>query len=189
MPRGSALGMVVRLPENDRISVSREKLLADLIVAMGGRAAEEIMFGKDQITSGASSDIKGATKIARAMIYQWGMSDKVGMIYYGSSDSVYEHDKSVFSNETGRVLDEEVKLLIDNAYVQAVDIIRNHYDKFCAIAEALLVHETLTKEQLDRIMEGRDIELKIMDDVKEVDISKESDQDDLKDDQKVGEEV
>ncbi len=104
------------------------------------------------------------------------------------SNWTVNHEKSVL-NETGRVLDEEVKLLIDNAYVQAVDIIRNHYDKFCAIAEALLVHETLTKEQLDRIMEGRDIELKIMDDVKEVDISKESDQDDLKDDQKVGEEV
>ena len=160
MPRGSALGMVVRVPENDRISVSKEKLLADLVVAMGGRAAEEIVFGKDQITSGASSDIKSATKIARAMIYQWGMSDKVGMIYYGSSDSVYEHDKSVFSNDTGKILDEEVKLLIDNAYAQAVNIINEHHDKFCLIAEALLTHETLTKEQLERIMSGREIELK-----------------------------
>jgi cell division protease FtsH len=152
MPRGSALGMVVRVPENDRISVSREKLIADLVVAMGGRAAEEIVFGHDAVTSGASSDIKAATKIARAMVYQWGMSDKVGMIYYGSSDNVYEHDKSIFSNDTARVLDEEVKKLVDRAYSDAVHAIKTNYEKFCEIAEALLVKETLTKEELEDIM-------------------------------------
>jgi cell division protease FtsH len=158
LPRGSALGMVVRLPENDRVSVSKEKLFADLIIGMGGRAAEEIVYGHDKITSGASSDIQFVTKIARAMVYKWGMSDKVGMIYYGSSDSVYEHDRSTYSDKTAEMIDEEVKILIDNSYAKAVKMIVDNRDAFERIAKALLEHETLTKDQLDKIMRNDTIE-------------------------------
>ena len=159
MPRGRALGMVVRLPETDRVSVSRQKLIADLTITMGGRAAESIVFGEENITSGASSDIKSATKLARAMVYQWGMSERIGMIYYGSSDSVYDHDKSVFSDETGKSLDDEVKFLIDNAYKLAFKTIEDNREKFDKIAQSLLKHETLIKEQLDRIMNDEEVEL------------------------------
>ena len=154
LPRGSALGMVVRLPESDRVSVSKEKLFADLIIGMGGRAAEAIVYGPDKITSGASSDIKFVTKIARSMVYNWGMSDKVGMIYYGSSDSIYEHDKSTFSDKTGEMIDEEVKILIDDSYAKALKMIVDNKDAFERIAKALLEFETLDKEQLDKIMKG-----------------------------------
>lgn len=163
IPRGRALGMVMRVPERDRVSVGRNKLISDLAITMGGRAAEEVLRGHDMITSGAASDIRSATKLARAMVYEWGMSDKVGMVYYGSSDSVYDHDKSVISNETRNLIDSEVKLLINNAHETARKIIKDNYSKFVEIAKALLKCETLTRSQLDRLMKGEPIDLIIPD--------------------------
>jgi cell division protease FtsH len=163
IPRGSSLGLVMRLPENDRVSVTRKKLLADLIVAMGGRAAEEIIFGHDQITSGASADIKMASKLARSMVYEWGMSDKVGMIFYGDPESEgYSGQKVQTSNKTSELLDLEVKKLIDIAYEKALNGIKDHLDWLEKIASNLLEKETIYLYEIKKIL-GIEDEIKSKD--------------------------
>jgi cell division protease FtsH len=157
VPRGSALGLVMRLPENDRVSVNKKKLLADLIVGMGGRAAEEIIFGHEKITSGASSDIKMVSKLSRAMVCEWGMSDKVGMIFYGDSesDNVYSSGgglRSKISNKTLELIDSEIKELIDWAYDKALCGINSHKDWLEIIASNLLEKETLDLFEIKKIL-------------------------------------
>lgn len=166
IPRGQALGMVMRLPETDRVSVSRVKLEADLAVAAGGRIAEEMIFGHDKVTTGASADIEQATNIARHMIIEWGMSDKLGFLSYsddtgqniflgGSSGGV----KSV-SAETAKVIDSEIRAITDRTYARAKKILEDNRDKLELLAQGLLEHETLSGDEIKNIINGGKIERK-----------------------------
>ena len=157
LPRGNALGLVMRLPENDHVSITKQKLLADLVVGMGGRAAEEIIFGHEYITSGASSDIKMVSKIARAMVYEWGMSDAVGMIYYPGgtthdANNYVGHEHRIFSEDTAKVIDDEVRKLTENAYREAKDMINEYRSELDLIANALLERETLGRYELLKLL-------------------------------------
>ena len=159
IPRGRALGMVMRLPEGDRISVSREKLEADIAVAMGGRVAEELIFGHDKVTAGASSDIEQATKIARHMVTHWGMSDKLGPIAYGENQQEVFLGHSVtqtknVSEETAQLIDSEIRELVDTGYDKARNLITDNIDRLNDLANALLEHETLTGDEISAILRG-----------------------------------
>ncbi|MEL6961126.1 MAG: ATP-dependent zinc metalloprotease FtsH [Pseudomonadota bacterium] len=159
IPRGRALGMVMRLPEGDRISVSREKLEADIAVAMGGRVAEELIFGHDKVTAGASSDIEQATKIARHMVTQWGMSDKLGPIAYGENQQEVFLGHSVtqsknLSEDTAQLIDAEIRELVDTGYDKARTLINDHIDRLNDLANALLEHETLSGDEISAILRG-----------------------------------
>lgn len=151
LPRGQALGMVMRLPNADRFSLTRDKLKADIAVAMGGRVAEEMIFGHGKVTSGASSDIKQATRIARAMVREWGMSDKIGPLNYGESQEAYSFQQKMYSINTEDLIDKEIKNLVDEGYKLAKKILTTHKAKLHEIAKRLLEEETLTGDQL-RIM-------------------------------------
>lgn len=157
MPRGRALGMVMRLPESDKLSVTRQKMLADMEVAMGGRIAEELIFGYDKVTSGASSDIKQATRMARAMVMEWGMSDKLGPIFYGAEDSDGPlGSMSKNSTETAALIDAEVRQIIETAYKNATKILQDHSDDLHKLAQALLEYETLTGDEIKQLLsEGK----------------------------------
>jgi cell division protease FtsH len=159
IPRGRALGMVMRLPEGDRISVSREKLNADIAVAMGGRVAEELIFGHEKVTAGAASDIEQATKIARHMVTQWGMSDKLGPMAYGENQQEVFLGHSVtqsqnISEATARLIDTEIRRIVDGGYAGAQDIISSNLDRLHDLANALLEHETLTGEEVSAVLRG-----------------------------------
>src|SRR5918996_135866 len=159
IPRGRALGMVMRLPEGDRISVSREKLNADISVAMGGRVAEELIFGHEKVTAGAASDIEQATKIARHMVTQWGMSDKLGPMVYGENQQEVFLGHSItqsqnISEATARLIDAEIRGIVDDGYTGAQDIISNNLDRLHDLANALLEHETLTGEEVSAVLRG-----------------------------------
>jgi cell division protease FtsH len=158
IPRGRALGLVMRLPKSDRFSVTRDKLKADIAVAMGGRVAEELVFGYNQVTSGASSDIKQATKIARAMVREWGMSDKIGPIFYGrDSQDMYAHsdNSKMYSADTENIVDKEVKMIVDEGYTLAKQILTTHRKQLDNIANTLLERETLTGEELQELVFGK----------------------------------
>ncbi|MGB1539787.1 MAG: ATP-dependent zinc metalloprotease FtsH, partial [Rickettsiales bacterium] len=159
IPRGRALGMVMRLPEADKLSVTREKLHADLAVAMGGRVAEELIFGYDKVTSGASSDIQQATRMARAMVTQWGMSDKVGPIFHGDDQQEVFLGQSLVQNrtiapETQSLIDVEVKEIVEKAYKKATDILKKHHDELETLAQGLLEYETLTGDEITALLKG-----------------------------------
>src|SRR5579885_1831628 len=156
IPRGPSLGSTMWLPEEDKYTNRKKELLASLAVAMGGRVAEEIIF--DDITNGARGDIKGATAIARRMVCEWGMSEKMGMVEYG------EHEDYVFlgreltrnrdySEATAEQIDQEVRKLIDDAYQTAKKTLTENRDKLEAIAKALLEYETLDAAQIKEIIE------------------------------------
>jgi cell division protease FtsH len=160
IPRGRALGMVMRLPERDQVSLTRKKAFADLAVAMGGRVAEEEIFGYDKVTSGASADIKMATGLARAMATEWGMSDKLGPLLYGDNqDEVFVGRSMVtrsthMSNDTQKIVDEEVKRFVEDGYDTAQKVIRENIDDLHTIAKALLEFETLTGDEIRGLMDG-----------------------------------
>lgn len=158
IPRGRALGMVMRLPENDRISVSRSKLLADIKVAMGGRLAEELIFGHAKVTTGASSDIRMATSLARRMITEWGMSDKLGFQAYQQQDETYlgmaSGNNRQHSEATAEVLDNEVSKLIDSCFAETKDLLIKKEKDLHTLAKALLERETLTGEEIKILMDG-----------------------------------
>jgi len=163
IPRGRALGMVMRLPENDRISMSRAKLKADLAVGMGGRLAEEIIFGVEKVTTGASSDIKMITDIARRMVTEWGMSDKLGPLAYGQNDqevflghSVTTHKN--ISEATAQTIDEEIRGIVDTAYEHARKLLTDNLEQLHALAKALLEFETLSGDEIRAILRGETIE-------------------------------
>jgi len=153
IPRGQAMGATFSLPEKDRYGYSRRHLLATMRVLCGGRIAEEKKTG--DISSGAAMDIRMATAYARTMVLQWGMSDRLGFVNYGGSD---ERDMFIpekdYSPETAHVIDQEVRTLIDGAYADARQMIEQHWDKVVAISEALLSVETLSRDDVDRIMAG-----------------------------------
>ncbi|MGC8470328.1 MAG: ATP-dependent zinc metalloprotease FtsH, partial [Acetobacteraceae bacterium] len=162
IPRGRALGLVMSLPEGDRYSKSKSKLLAELTMAMGGRAAEEIIFGADKVSNGAAGDIKMATDQARRMVTEWGMSDKLGMIAYGDNGqevflghSVTQH-KNV-SEATARAIDDEIKAIIDHAYASAKRILTEHEDQLHLLARSLLEYETLTGDEIRGLIRGEPI--------------------------------
>ncbi len=159
IPRGRALGMVMQLPEGDRYSMSYKYMTSRLVIMMGGRVAEELKFGKENITSGASSDIDQATKLARAMVTRWGFSDKLGHVAYGDNQEEVFLGHSVarqqnVSEETARLIDTEVRRLIDEAYKEAHRILTDHRDEWLAIAEGLLEYETLTGDEIRQIIAG-----------------------------------
>lgn len=153
IPRGRALGMVMRLPEGDRLSISKEKLHADLAVYMGGRIAEELIFGAEKVTTGASSDIKGATNIARRMVSEWGMSNDLGPIDYAERDNGYMAASAIASTTQAKV-DAEVKRIIDEANASAKKTLTDHMDQLHALAQALLEYESLNGEEIHRIIKG-----------------------------------
>ncbi len=159
IPRGRALGMVMRLPEKDRYSMTRQKMKSDMAMAMGGRVAEEIIFGYDKVTSGASSDIQYITNMARSMVKKWGMSDEVGAVFYGESEENpflgYSLGKNTsVSEDTLKKIDEEVKKLINEAHDYARNILNEHIDKLHALGAALLEYETLSGDEIKTVLEG-----------------------------------
>ena len=168
IPRGRALGMVMSLPEGDRYSLSRAKCLARISMGMGGRVAEEIIFGADKVSNGASGDIKMATSLARSMVTEWGMSEKLGMIAYGDNSQEVFLGHSVTQNKnvsevTAREIDAEVKQIIDNAYKRATKILTDHIDDLHSIAKALLEHETLSGDEIRQVMRGEKIVKTVVD--------------------------
>ena len=159
IPRGRALGMVMQLPEGDRYSMSYKYMVSRLAIMMGGRVAEEFKFGKENITSGASSDIEQATKLARAMVTRWGFSDQLGQVAYGDNQEEVFLGHSVartqnMSEETQRTIDSEVRRLIDEAYSKAREILTEKNAEWVAIAEGLLEYETLSGDEIQQIMRG-----------------------------------
>ncbi|MBB2160968.1 ATP-dependent zinc metalloprotease FtsH [Gluconacetobacter sacchari] len=169
IPRGRALGLVMSLPEGDRYSKSRAKCLGELTLAMGGRAAEEIIFGADNVSNGASGDIKMATDLARRMVSEWGMSDKLGMIAYGDNGQEVFLGHSVTQNknvseETVREIDDEIKRLIDSAYARARTMLIEHVEDLHRLANALLEYETLSGEEIRQVLRGEAIERVVVDD-------------------------
>ena len=159
VPRGRALGMVMRLPEGDRVSMSKAKLEADLAVAMGGRIAEEIIFGANNITTGASSDIHMATNIARRMVTEWGMSEKLGFLRYsGDQEEVFlGHSVSqtkTMSDNTASLVDSEVRRIVDAAYVRATKTLNDKLADLHTLAKALLEYELLSGDEIKTLLRG-----------------------------------
>lgn len=161
IPRGRALGVTMYLPEGDKYSYNRTAIESQLCSLYGGRVAEELIFGNDKVTTGASNDIERATKMARNMVTKWGLSDELGPIAYGEEDdevflgrSVTQH-KSV-SDDTARKIDEVVRSILDKAYNRTKAILTENLDKLHVMAKLLLEYETIDVPQIDAIMEGRD---------------------------------
>ena len=168
IPRGRALGLVMSLPEGDRYSKSKSKLLAELTMAMGGRAAEEIIFGPDKVSNGAAGDIKMATDQARRMITEWGMSDKLGMIAYGDNSQEVFLGHSVTQNKnvseaTAREIDGEIKDIIDRAYAKARRILTENVEELHRLARGLLEHETLSGDEIRTVLRGEPVIRKVVD--------------------------
>jgi cell division protease FtsH len=157
IPRGNALGMLVRLPEKDKVSIAKTELLADIKVSMGGRAAEELEFGEDRVTTGAAQDIKNATKIAKDMILNFGMTRELGFRNF-SNEYYYQDDFEKISEKTAEVIDNEIKKLLNNCYNEVIDILKKNRSKLDKIVEALLEYETLTGEEVKQIFTGCKIE-------------------------------
>jgi ATP-dependent metalloprotease len=147
--RGGALGVTVQLPERDEVSASRKQMLARLAVCMGGRAAEELIFGESEVTSGASSDLKSATALATQMIAHWGMSDKIGKVYHTLSEN------SPLSQDEMKIINDEIRGLLDERYHFARDILKNHEDELHRIADALMKYESLTGEEIRMVASGK----------------------------------
>ena len=161
IPRGRALGVTMYLPEGDKYSMNRVAIESQLCSLYGGRVAEELIFGEDKVTTGASNDIERATKIARNMGTKWGLSDEMGPIAYSEDEdevflgrSVTQH-KSV-SDDTARKIDEVVRGILDKAYERTREILTGNLDKLHAMSKLLLEYETIDVPQIDAIMEGRD---------------------------------
>lgn len=158
VPRGRALGVVMRLPVGDRLSMSRDKLKADLAVAMGGRVAEELIFGDEKVTTGASSDIKQATNIARKMVTEWGLSDAVGPLDYSGNDDPFSGmsgKKSELSDEKAALIDAEVKRIVNDGYERARKILTDKNKDLHTLAEALLEYEILSGDEIKDLLNGK----------------------------------
>ena len=157
IPRGRALGVTFFLPEGDRVSESREKLEGDIATLYGGRLAEELIYGVDKVSTGASNDIKVATQYARAMVTQWGFSDRLGPLFYEMDDnSSYGRPKDI-SDETARIIDEEVKKIIDRNFERARKILTENMDVLHAMKDALMKYETIGAKQVADLIARRPI--------------------------------
>jgi len=160
IPRGRALGVTMFLPEEDRLSYSRERLESQISSLFGGRIAEELIFGRGAVTTGASNDIERVTEIARNMVTRWGLSNKLGPMTYSDDEgevflgrSVTQH--KMVSDETAHLIDEEVRDIVDRNYGRARDILETNMEKLHTMAEALIKYETLDTAQIDDIMAGK----------------------------------
>ncbi|HEY0647552.1 ATP-dependent zinc metalloprotease FtsH, partial [Phenylobacterium sp.] len=159
IPRGRALGMVMQLPERDKYSMSYQQMTSRLAILFGGRVAEELIFGKEHITSGASSDISQATKLARAMVTKWGFSDRLGAVEYGENQEEVFLGHSVARNqnvseETAKIIDEEVRILVEGGEKEARRILTEKLDDLHTLAKALLEYETLTGDEIINALKG-----------------------------------
>jgi cell division protease FtsH len=159
IPRGRALGMVMQLPEDDKLSMSKVEMTSRLAIIMGGRVAEELKFGDDNVTAGAASDIQQATRLARAMVTRWGYSDVIGPVDYGSDQGdVFLGQQlmqtSHISEETSRKIEEEVRKLIEKGKEDARRIMTEHRAEWEAVALGLLEYETLTGEEIAELLKG-----------------------------------
>ncbi|KAH7343639.1 ATP-dependent peptidase [Rhizoctonia solani] len=151
MPRGHSLGLTQTLPENDEHSVSFKQFSAMLDVSMGGRIAEEMIYGRENVTSGASSDIRAATNLARRMVKEYGFSDKVGTVYHGDSDTTPP------SPETLRLIDTEIQALIQQSIVRTTELLESKTEELHKLAQALVEHETLDKSEVEKVIRGEKI--------------------------------
>jgi cell division protease FtsH len=161
IPRGRALGVTMFLPEEDRYSLSKRALISQICSLYGGRIAEEMTLGFDGVTTGASNDIMRASQIARNMVTKWGLSEKMGPLMYSEDeDGGYlgrggGGQSSSLSGETAKMIDSEVRSIIDQCYATAKQILTDNRDKLDAMADALMKYETIDAEQIDDIMAGR----------------------------------
>jgi cell division protease FtsH len=158
IPRGRALGVTMFLPEEDRYSMNRRMILSQICSLFGGRIAEELTLGRDGITTGASNDIERATKMARAMVGKWGLSDKLGPLMYDEeSEGSYMgmSQGPTFSGETAKLIDQEVRSIVDECYARATKILVDNRDKLDMMTEALMEYETIDRGQIDEIMKGQ----------------------------------
>jgi len=159
IPRGRALGVTMFLPEEDKYSYSKQKLESNISSLFGGRIAEEMVFGREKVTTGASNDIQRTTDIARNMVTKWGLSERLGPLTYAEEEGevflgrqMTQH-KNV-SDETAHIIDEEVRAIIDRNYARSTKILAEHLDKLHAMSEALMQYETIDRGQIDKIMKG-----------------------------------
>jgi len=160
IPRGRALGVTMYLPEGDRYSYDKVNIESRLCSLYGGRVAEELIFGADHVTTGASNDIERATKMARNMVTKWGLSEEMGPISYGDEEDEVFLGRSVtqtksVSDDTARKIDEVVRSILDRAYARTQEILKANLDKLHMMAEALLAYETIDAAQIDAVMDGR----------------------------------
>ncbi len=160
IPRGRALGMVQQLPEKDQYSYTRAKMLSRLVICMGGRASEELKFGYDKVTSGASADISAATNLARSMVTEWGMSDLLGPVLYAENSNEVFLGRAVTQNknmseETARLVDAEIKRLLTEAHAQATEILKKHDKELETLAQALIEYETLSGDEIKDVIAGK----------------------------------
>jgi cell division protease FtsH len=163
IPRGRALGMVMRLPERDSYSYHRDKMYANLAVSMGGRVAEELIFGYDKVSSGASSDIQYATGLARDMVTRWGLSEALGPLQYAEPEEEVFLGYSVnrtrqMSNETAQLIDKEIRRIVDDAHEKAKTCLTENRDQLETLAQALLEFETLSGEEIKTLLDGGSID-------------------------------
>ena len=160
IPRGRALGMVQQLPEKDQYSYTRAKMLSRLIICMGGRASEELKFGYDKVTSGASADIASATNLARSMVTEWGMSDLLGPVLYAENSNEVFLGRAVTQNknmseDTARLVDAEIKRFLTEAHTEATNILKKYNSELENLAQALMEYETLTGDEIKEVMAGK----------------------------------
>ena len=160
IPRGRALGMVMQLPERDKLSMSYEQMTSRLAIMMGGRVAEELVFGHEKVTSGAASDIEQATRLAKMMVTRWGFSDLLGQVAYGENNedvflgmSMQRHQN--VSEATAQTIDKEVRRLVDEGYSEAKRILTEKYDDLEALARGLLEYETLSGDEIVDLLDGK----------------------------------
>jgi cell division protease FtsH len=163
IPRGRALGLVMRLPERDSYSYHRDKMYANLAVSMGGRVAEEMIFGYDKVSSGASSDIQYATQLARDMVTRWGMSDALGPLQYAEPDEEVFLGYSVnrqrnMSNETAQAIDKEIRKVVEDGYGRARHLLEENRQELETLALALLEYETLSGDEIKKLLAGETID-------------------------------
>jgi len=162
IPRGRALGMVQYLPERDRYSFTLEQMKARIAMAMGGRVAEELKFGTEKVSSGASSDIETATRLARAMVTKWGLSEKLGPIAYAEDEGEVFLGQSIarsksISTDTAKLIEDEVKRFVTDGYNKAREILTERRDDWEKLSQALLEFETLTGEEIQKLLDGGEI--------------------------------
>jgi len=161
IPRGRALGVTMFLPERDRYSYTRQRLMSQIATLFGGRIAEELIFGKENVTTGASNDIERATQLARNMVTRWGLSDKLGPLVYGSEEGEVFLGKQTqqsndISDETTNTIDSEIRKIIDDNYALAESILKEKDSILHKMAEALIKYETIDEHQLAQLMDGKD---------------------------------
>ena len=162
IPRGRALGVTMYLPEQDRVSHSKQHLESMISSLFGGRIAEQIIYGDEKVTTGASNDIERATQIARKMVTQWGLSEKMGPLLYADDEGEVFLGRSVtqhkhMSDETARAIDQEIKLFIDRNYDRAKRILEENVDILHTMKDALMKYETIDADQIDDLMNRRDV--------------------------------